>query len=256
MKTITFFIFSLALFLSFSLPAQKAQKPVNRGMTPKEVKVDTVGLAHIYSQRYALLIGNSHYKNGWDSLKGVITDIEYVKKTLEGLGFNVIVKMDQNATEMPEAYKSFIADYGSDGQSCLLFYYAGHGCTIKIRGKDMGYILPVDCPKVPKDEKNMKDFLTHAMSMDDFEQYAKLIWSNHALFLFDACFAGSIFENMRGSAAEEAIQRKAAQPVRQFITSGSADESVPDNSYFRELLVEALNGSADANNDHYVTGRE
>jgi hypothetical protein len=45
--------------------------------------------------------------------------------------------------------------------------------------------------------------------------------------------------------------------VRQFITSGDADEQVPDESIFRRELEHALrNGAADLNNDGYVSGTE
>ncbi len=253
MKATRFLFFTMMLLFSATLMGQKS---TNRGMSPKDLKIDTAILRNLYSQRYALLIGASNYNNGWDTLRGVATDIELVKKMLEGLGFNVFVKMDPDNVELRDAYSNFIAEYGGDSESCLLFYFAGHGCTVPIRGKDMGFILPVNCPQIGKDEKNMKDFMARAMPMDNIEIFAKQIWSKHALFLFDACFSGSIFDNMRGSPAEEAIQKKVKQPVRQFITSGGADEMVPDDSYFREQLIEGLNGAADANSDGYVTGRE
>ena len=46
------------------------------------------------------------------------------------------------------------------------------------------------------------------------------------------------------------------EPVRQFITSGSADQEVPDNSIFRRAFVDALAGSADFDKDGYLTGSE
>ena len=57
-------------------------------------------------------------------------------------------------------------------------------------------------------------------------------------------------------AAPEVIALKTTQPVRQFITSGSADQQVPDFSVFRKEFVSALEGEADLNKDGYVTGSE
>lgn len=52
------------------------------------------------------------------------------------------------------------------------------------------------------------------------------------------------------------ISYKTAKPVRQFITSGSADETVPDRSIFLSQFLEALDGEADVNEDGYITASE
>ena len=47
-------------------------------------------------------------------------------------------------------------------------------------------------------------------------------------------------------------------PVRQFLTSGDADQTVSDDGQFRELFVRAILGEepADANSDGYLTASE
>jgi len=90
--------------------------------------------------------------------------------------------------------------------------------------------------------------------MQMMDVYARRIEAKHALFVFDACFAGSIFDRHRAPPAH--ISSRLAQPVRQFITSGSADERVPDHSVFRIQFVAALRGAADTDRDGYVTGTE
>ncbi|MBI4382402.1 MAG: sel1 repeat family protein, partial [Nitrospinae bacterium] len=57
-------------------------------------------------------------------------------------------------------------------------------------------------------------------------------------------------------AIPENIGHKTSKPIRQFITAGSADETVPDHSVFREQFVAALEGEADTDKDGYVTGAE
>ncbi len=52
------------------------------------------------------------------------------------------------------------------------------------------------------------------------------------------------------------ISYKTARQVRQFITAGGADETVPDNSIFKKQIIEALQGEADRNDDGYLTGTE
>ena len=90
--------------------------------------------------------------------------------------------------------------------------------------------------------------------MQQIEVYARRIQSKHALFLFDCCFSGSIFSLTR--AVPENISYKSRLPVRQFITSGSADEQVPDRSIFCSEFLAALEGEGDYNEDGYVTGSE
>jgi hypothetical protein len=58
-------------------------------------------------------------------------------------------------------------------------------------------------------------------------------------------------------AIPDAISYKTALPVRQFITSGSANENVPDESVFRQQFVAALTSDeGDSNKDGYITGTE
>ncbi len=116
-------------------------------------------------------------------------------------------------------------------------------------GEEIGYIVPADAPNP---NRNLPVFQSKAMDMQRVEYYAKRIQSKHALFLFDSCFSGSLFALSR--AVPEIISYKTAQPVRQFITSGSAGETVPDESIFRAQFARALQGEADSDKNGYVTG--
>lgn len=115
----------------------------------------------------------------------------------------------------------------------------------------MGYIVPTDAPNPNQDEAGFKDA---ALPMQRIEEYALSIDSKHALFLFDSCFSGSLFAISR--AVPENISYKTAKPVRQFITAGNADETVPDKSIFRQQFIQALQGEGDINRDGFLTGTE
>ena len=206
----------------------------------------------LYEESHALIIGISNYTNGWPSLPGVKKDVEEVKAILEEQGFNVVVTMDLDHIELDQVFDDFINQYGHGPENRLLFYFAGHGHTVKTTyGEELGYIVPSNAPNP---HKALPEFQSTAMEMQQIEIYAKRIQSKHALFLFDACFAGSLFALSR--AVPEIISYKTASPVRQFITSGSADETVPDESIFRAQFVRALQGEADSDQDGYVTGSE
>jgi formylglycine-generating enzyme required for sulfatase activity len=206
----------------------------------------------LYGASYALVIGASEYTAGWPKLPGVKDDVKDVKAALEAQGFSVTVVENPNQAALFKAFSDFIDKYGQEPENRLIFYYAGHGHTLKLAyGGDMGYIVPVDAPNP---NRNKNGFLAKAVSMQQIEVYAKNAQAKHALFLFDSCFSGSIFALSR--AVPENISYKTAQPVRQFITSGSAEEQVPDKSVFKQMFVAALKGDADVDKDGYVTGTE
>ncbi len=244
MKTKT--LLFLFIFISSGLFAQqRGLKPVSIKIKGKQVK--------LYEQSHALLIGNSNYTNGWNNLPGVREDIKEVKEALEKNDFNVIVKQNLTKTQTDKAFSDFIKKYGDNENNRLLFYCAGHGYTVKSKyGGEVGYLVSIDAPNPNKDKA---EFQAKSIEMSQIEIYAERIDSKHAIFFFDACFAGSIFA-MRDP-VPAIISYKTKKPVRQFITSGSANETVPDKSIFREQFVIALtSNNADANKDGYMTGTE
>ncbi len=205
----------------------------------------------LYTESHALVIGVSEYTD-WPTLPGVKKDVRLVKSALEAQGFEVETVMNPDRKELQYAYRHFIDRYGHNPDNRLLFYYAGHGHTLKLAyGGDMGYIVPKDAPNPNRDKQG---FLRTALDMKLMEVFAQRIQSKHALFLFDSCFSGSIFSLSR--AVPENISYKTSQPVRQFITAGSASETVPDESIFRDQFIRALNGEGDSDKDGYVTGVE
>ncbi|MFZ4547262.1 MAG: caspase family protein, partial [Bacteroidales bacterium] len=239
-----FFIFSLLLPI-ISLLAQQ------RGIQLLSINVEGQQVS-LYEQSHALVIGVSDY---WyiDKLPGVSQDVEAVSRALENQGFNVVSVKNPDKAALERAFSDFINKYGQAKDNRLLFYYAGHGHTIPTNyGEDLGYLLPVDAPKPTRD--NVTAFQDGCMEMAQIETFAKRIQAKHALFIFDACFSGSLFENTRAVPAY--ISFNTSKPVRQFITSGTADETVPDHSIFRQQFIEALSGEADSDQDGYITGSE
>ena len=133
-----------------------------------------------------------------------------------------------------------------------MFYYSGHGHTLKLSyGRQMGYLVPREAPDPNRDQAG---FLEAAYSMQSIEVHARNIQAKHALFVFDSCFSGSIFGVTK--AIPHIIAAKTGRPVRQFITSGTADQEVPDESIFRGQFIAALDGEGDLDDDGYVTGAE
>lgn len=246
------FYFTFILFLVFAvftLPLSAAK----RGIKRVEIKTTSGEIVGLYEESHALVIGVSDYTAGWPKLPGVRDDIVSVRKVLEEQGFGVeVVENPKNREELEQTFNQFIRKHGRNPENRLLFYFAGHGHTEKTAyGEEMGYIVPTTSPNPNRDRDG---FLDTAMDMQQVEVFAKRIQSKHALFIFDSCFSGSIFALSR--AIPKNISYKTARPVRQFITSGSADEEVPDVSVFSGQFVSALRGEGDSDKDGYVTAVE
>jgi tetratricopeptide (TPR) repeat protein len=248
LKKTIYFLASIFLLASFAF----AQP--NRGVTVK-VKNRNGGEREVklYDASYALIIGNSSYKY-WDVLNGVKTDVAAVEKSLRDNGFTVETAENLDSSNLSGRIEQFVKDHGYEENNRLLIYYAGHGYTQKSAGDDreLGYIVPVDAPLPGKDKIG---FLRTAVDLEEIRTFAKRIQAKHALFLFDSCFSGRLVS--RGEIAiPPIIQDSVSFPVRQFITAGAANQSVPDESIFRRAFTRGLEGEADLNNDGYILASE
>ena len=245
MKKRILFLFLLFLFFSFLFPQQRSFKVVAKSNTGETV--------NLYKDLYALVIGVSDYQYGWPDLPNAVRDADEIGDVLSDLGFKVTRVKNPTKVELMTAFDNFIFNVGQGKDNCLVIFFAGHGHTEKLAyGDDMGYIVPRDAPNPDED---MSGFKFKAIDMQTIEAYARRIEAKHALFLFDSCFSGAIF-NISRAKPPLYISYKTARPVRQFITAGGADETVPDNSIFKRQFIEALQGEADRNEDGYVTGTE
>lgn len=246
---------TMALACALALPpapTSSARQAGSRGASGVTIKGEDGKEVKLYERSYALVVGVSRYARGWPKLPGVREDVEEVARALERHGFLVTKVENPDSAQLEKSFKEFIDAHGPGVENRLLFYFAGHGHTIKQSyDEEMGYIVPADAPHPDQDRAG---FMSKAMDMQQMELYARRVQSKHALFLFDSCFSGALFALSR--AVPASIGYKTARPVRQFITSGSADEQVPDRSIFRRQFVEALAGEADLNRDGYVTGTE
>lgn len=250
--SVMFALTLLAIPILFTSNASLQQ----RGQRPVRIPVENGQVIDLYDESHALIIGVSDYLNGWRHLPGVKQDVEQVQAVLQRHGFRVETLLNPTRFQFDERLRTFISEYGLSERNRLLIYFAGHGYTEKLAvdGRLLGYIVPVDAPRPDRD---LRKFNALAISMDEMETYALRIRSKHALFVFDSCFSGAMFETMRGRrSTPPLIESKTASPVRFFITAGTEGQEVPDNSIFRAYFVRALNGEGDLNNDGFITGEE
>ncbi|MGB1612928.1 MAG: caspase family protein [Arenicellales bacterium] len=207
-----------------------------------------------YRGSYALLIGASDYQDeAWPDLETIPGEIARIEAVLKQQGFVVEKHMDPTGEDLEEIFEDFLDEYGYDKANRLIFFYSGHGWTSD--NKKRGFIVPVDAPD-PRKKK--REFRAKAMSMTRILAGARDSEANHALYLFDSCFSGTIFKT-RGTSPTEPphISRALGLPVRQFITAGGAEDEVPAASTFTPAFIDAIAlGLGDLNEDGYVSGTE
>ncbi len=208
----------------------------------------------VYKKSHALVVGNGDYSLGWDPLPGALADVKDVAAVLDQHGFDVTLKTNLTKEQFSRVIAEFVLKNGREKDSRLLFYYAGHGHTSTMAtGEELGYLVMVDAPNP---EHDFLGFSMASVDMNSIITQAKLIQSKHVLFLFDSCFSGSLL-NMRDRIVPHHISDKIRHPVRQFITAGRANESVPDQSVFKVALLNLLEGRArEPIPDGYITGEE
>ena len=237
----------LCLVLFTAIPAAAKSKGEDR-----VVRIKTQGgtVLNLYKGSYALLIGESHYKH-WPDLAFVRSELAEVEAALKDQGFVVRTLYDPGSKELEAAFDDFIGDYGYDQENRLLFFFSGHGATRP--DGSMGYLVPSDAPLIRKDPRG---FMRKAISMSQVMTWCREMTAKHALFIFDSCFSGTIFESKGVEGHPPPISDYTAKPVRYFISAGGADQQVPARSSFTPSFVWGLKGEADLNRDGYITGTE
>jgi len=203
----------------------------------------------LYNASYALVIGIDNYTAGFPILSGAIKDAKIVADELRSRGFDVTYKTDLDSRELKQAFDHFFIYKGENPNARLFVWFAGHGHTI---GGE-GFLVPADAP-IPEKKAAFK---IKSLSMRRFGEYVRQAESKHVFAVFDSCFSGTIFTTQR-STPPSAITRATTLPVRQFLSSGDADQQVSDDGMFRKLFIRAINGEekADANDDGYLTASE
>jgi len=203
----------------------------------------------LYDASYALVIGIDHYRNGNPRLFNSVRDAVLVTKVLEEKGFDVTLRKDLDSEQLKKAFEEFFILKGQRPHARLFVWFSGHGATVD----GEGFLVPADAP--PKEDTAL--FKLKSLSLRRFGEYMRLARSKHAMAVFDSCFSGTVFNTER-STPPAAVTRATALPVRQFLSSGDANQTVPDDGRFRKLFIRALRGQekADLNHDGYLTGSE
>jgi hypothetical protein len=201
---------------------------------------------------YALLIGNSRYEDrAWPPLNDIPLQLTALKKGLDKHFDRVEIVENLKAEQLRQTINTFLRTYGNDSNARLLIYYAGHGYTEPIEqySEYRGYITGTDTPKSDYTAAGFAAARLRAISMIEIRAPLPEVLAGHILFIFDSCFAGSIFTNRGDDAPRvltaDIVARLIEKPSRDFITAGRENETVPAHSPIPDLLLAALSGEAD-----------
>jgi hypothetical protein len=202
---------------------------------------------------HALLIGNAYYKDpGWPRLDDIPLQLEPLQRGLQGHFDTIQVAKDLKTEQLRQTISNFVRTHGNDNNARLFIYYAGHGYTevIRERNEYRGYITGIDTPKIDSTPEAFKAARSLAIPMAEIRSLLEVSVAKHILFVFDSCFAGTIFTNRAAynpplPLPDDVVERLLAKQARDFITAGNATQKVPAHSPLPELFLAALNGAAD-----------
>ncbi|MDM8541869.1 DUF1566 domain-containing protein [Desulfococcaceae bacterium HSG9] len=202
----------------------------------------------LYTSSHALVIGIDAYTH-WSRLTNAVKDAKHVAKVLEAMGFEVDLQKNLKSADLEKVLKSFFIRKGKNKNARLFVWFAGHGHTID----GEGFLVPADAASATDELL----FMEKALAMRRFGSFMRFAKSKHVYAVFDSCFSGSIFHVAR-SRPPATITQVTTKPVRQYLSSGDAEQQVSDDGTFKELFINALQGEepADANQDGYLTASE
>lgn len=199
-----------------------------------------------YNDSHALIIGVNEYENA-SPLSYAVSDATAISDTLlSEFGFkksNISLITNSEASR-DRIFKVFL-DLALDNTNAndrLLFFFAGHGHTIRSSRGEIGYLVPYD---------GDPSSLSTLIRWDDLTKNADLIKAKHILFIMDACYGGLAITRALQPGTMRFVKDMMLRPARQVITAGKADEIVADaggpranHSVFTGHLLDALEGAA------------
>ncbi len=185
--------------------------------------------------RYALVIGNSAYKQpGW-ALENPARDAKLVAQSLSKVGFKVDMLLNGTEAEMEEAFAAHGARLKAAGPNAVgLIYYAGHG----VQSQGLNYLVPVDA-----NAKSEQDVWRQAPRLGDALRYVEDAGNSVNFVILDACRNNPLPSTTRSAGGGGLAEVKPAKGL--LISYSTAPGYVAydgdgENSAFATALAETL----------------
>ena len=209
---------------------------------------------------YLLTVAINQYRDRQLQLKYAVPDAQIItkgfieqKKSLyqDIFTFNLF---DGDVTK--DGLKSSFEKLASQVQAddVFVFYIAGHGVTYDEDGDY--YYLPSDFRYT-----SSESIAKNGISKNDLTRCLSLIKAGKTLVLMDTCNSGSFLSaSSRGMSEKTAIDRLTRATGQATIVASSDSQSAMEgyegHGIFTYILVEGLNGKADADGDGFITLQE
>ncbi len=183
-------------------------------------------------KRYALVIGNSKYKNV-SPLRNAENDANDMAAELEKLDFEVFKLINGDYNQMRDIFKKFHEKLatGPKDQTVGLFYYAGHG----IQNQGENYLVPVEANVQFEDDIPRTCFPVQRIVMANMERSNSRI----NILILDACRNNPFPSGYRSADAGLAEIRRAKGSFIAYATapgSVASDGEGRNGLYTQELL--------------------
>jgi sulfatase modifying factor 1 len=245
MRTLQGALCMILLALLLTMPASSQTKGM-RIFNPRTNEVESV---KGYENSYAVCIGIDEYEH-WPRLGCAVADAEAMQEKLIEHGF-AEARLITNREATRDAILSGIAWLGkvAGREDRAVIYFSGHGETVEGRTKDVGYIIPVDCPR--------EDYYVNAISMAKIKEATEEIKAKHILYVMDCCYSGIAL--MTRGADEAFMIEMTRDPCVYMITAGKAGEEALEtggHGIFTYYVLRGLDGEADYDKNGVVSGTE
>lgn len=217
---------------------------------------------------FLVTIGINQYKNPKYNLNYAQADADGFDLTLQKVAsslFREVVPFSiRNDAAIKERIVAAFDRVKADAkeQDMLIVYYAGHGVVSEATpDQDQEFFV------VPHDVTQLygRNDLLHSrgISAGTLKEVAGSINAQKQVFILDACQSAGALKTManRGAAEEKAIAQLARSTGTFWITATGTEQFASEftelgHGIFTYLLLEGLNGKADANTDKKLTIRE
>jgi tetratricopeptide (TPR) repeat protein len=208
----------------------------------------------LYYKSWAIVIGVENYLLA-PHIPGVIEDAKTVAQTFRQLGFDEVIELydkDASARRLQQTLSDFLPRKISRYDR-LVVYFAGHaGVTQDLAGQELGYLVPWDA---------QLGNMSKSVTFEQLKEFSRRSASKHTLFLLNAAVRGWEVStaqplSLEGRLAPEDDTERRAVQVLTAADKGESLSQEKGKSLFVQVLLNALNGLADRNNNGWLMASE
>lgn len=212
-----------------------------------------------YGRRIAICIGINEY-TALQNLNCAVNDAVEMASVFEAYGFDEVVLLtNEEATRETVLGELQRLRDGASEDDLFVFFFAGHGLTLR-KGQDLtGVLVPADCRKGYEAQDGI--------SMAYLKQISDEMACRQSLFLVDACYSGYGLAGQssvstrarRGKVSESTLKQMTSRPSVQILTAGGEQDRAFESDghgLFTRSVLQCLRGESPEGRDGVVLGRE